>query len=164
MKSLFRLALRPRGEREIYRIVFINRLSRPMVMEDPYQMNMGYHGQMNQMSQSQMSHAANSMRLPPNRMAEPMNQYFPEEIDPRMQTMADLVTSEEAATAHQNRNRDRSQSNDHNDSRKSYGSSERDEKHHSKKHKSRRHRRSPSYSQYDTLFSCSYIWVVQARK
>ena len=131
--------------------MFINRQSRPMVMEDPYQMNMGYHGQMNQISQSQMSHAANSMRLPPNRMAEPMNQYFPEEIDPRMQTMADLITSEEAATAHQNRNRDRSQSNDHNDSRKSYGSSERDEKHHSKKHKSRRHRRSPSYSQYDTL-------------
>ena len=78
-------------------------------------------------------------------MPLPPNQYIPEDVDPRMQAMANLVNSEEAILANQHQHRERSHSNEYNDSRRSFDSS--DDKHYSKKHKSRRHRRSPSYSQ-----------------
>lgn len=121
-------------------------------MEDPYQMNM-YPGQMAPMSQ--MAHPApGSMRLPPpsvHSQMQPMPvQYVPEDVDQRRAAMAEIITSDEAANQLNSRTfRERSESVEFNDSRKSYGSSERDERRDYGKSgkKKSRSRRSPSYSQ-----------------
>ena len=119
-------------------------------MEDPYQMNM-YPGQM--APGSQMGHPG-SMRLPPpsvHSQMQPMpGQYVPDDLDPRRAAMAEIITSDEAANQMNSRAfRERSESAEFNDSRKSYGSSERDDRRDYGKSgkKKSRSRRSPSYSQ-----------------
>ena len=64
-----------------------------------------------------------------------------EQPDPRIQQMAEMVTSAEALSARQNSKYNGSE--DFNESRRSYGSSD---DRHQKSHRSRKPRRSPSYS------------------
>ena len=107
-----------------------------MMVEDPY----AYNGNAYQMNQS---HVGSASMIAPSQVQSQAQSQYP--IDPRMQTMAQIVTSEEALAAQQLR-QSREKSPEFNDSRKSYGSSDR-EYSTKPRRKSSRHRRSPSYSE-----------------